>query len=344
MHADRYRLYGVLGSPYAAKVRALLRYRHLPFDWIGAGYDWAPDYVEVRDELRDVKPPVIPVLRFPHDGSYRTDSTVLAYQLEDLHPGHRSVIPDGAARAFLSHLLEDMADEWGMKMAFWYRWSNEADGEFRSRFIMAEIMGGGVPDQLLGEAAKQFRERQVHRMDLVGVTPENGPLVIETYDRVLDITNRMNERQSFLFGSRPSLADFGWYGALFTCWNDPSPGRIMTERAPGTIYWLQRLDEASGVSGDWYDPEDPLPESVVELLGMVGDVYLPFLAANAAALDEGRKTFTFSAYGRPYTQGVFRYQRKCLEWLRSEFAGLSADDRASIEEVLKDTGCLNYLV
>lgn len=343
MDARRYRLYGVLGSPYAAKLRALLRYRHLPFDWIGAGYDWAPDFVEVRPELRDVKPPVIPVLRFPHDGSYRTDSTVIAYQLEELHPDLRSVVPPDPGHAFLSHLIEDMGDEWGMKMAFWYRWSSDRDREFRSRYIMAEIMGGGVASERIGEAARQFRDRQVHRMDLVGVTPGNGALVEETYRRVLDITARMNGTQSFLFGERPALADFGWFGALFTCWNDPTPGAIMIEQAPETLYWLHRLDEASGVYGEWPDPAAPLPDAVTAMLKLAGDVYLPFLAANEEALDRGDETFSFTACGHRYEQGVFRYQKKCLNWLRQEYAALEGAARERTDAALAASGCLPYL-
>src|SRR5690606_19244391 len=120
--------------------------------WIPAGLDWAPDFVDVPPELRNVRPAVIPILWFPSDGSYRNDSTVLAYELEKRHPNGRSVIPDDPGHAFLSHLLEDMGDEWGMKMAFWYRWSSAFDKDFRSRMIMAEIMGGGVAEDRLNAA------------------------------------------------------------------------------------------------------------------------------------------------------------------------------------------------
>jgi glutathione S-transferase len=336
--ASRYRLYGVLGSPYAAKLRALLRYRRLPFDWLPASFDWVPELKLVRPELVGVKPRIIPVVWFPHDGSYRVDSTVIAYDLERQHQ-ERSILPDDPALAFLSHVLEDMGDEWLLKIAFHYRWANEADRNFTNRLIMAELLGGGVPQERIDWAAAQFRDRQISRMPLVGCLPQNAPLIAEIYRRVLDAMTRLRASSPFLFGSRPALADFGLFGALFTCRNDPTPGAIMNERSPATLDWIYTLDEASGVEGEWTSSVNTLEDGTKDLLRLAGETYLPFLLANAAALERGASTVSMTALGHPYEQAPFKYQARCLQWLREEFDGLSGATRTRAADVLVETGC-----
>ena len=69
-----YILHGLNPSPYSVKMRAILRYRRIPFVWNGSGN---PRDVAVKAGL----PPVIPVLQFP-DGRFMNDSTPLAHALE----------------------------------------------------------------------------------------------------------------------------------------------------------------------------------------------------------------------------------------------------------------------
>lgn len=341
--SDRYRLYGVLASPYAAKLRALFRYRRIPFDWVPASFDWAPDFQLVRPELSNVQPRIIPIVRYPQDQSYHTDSTFIALDLEQHVPGSRSVVPPDPGLAFLSNLIDDFGDEWGVKIAFQYRWGNEHDRNLTNRAVMAELLGGGVPQATICHAAEQFRDRQVSRMPLVGATPLNAPAIEASYARVLDAISGLRERQAFLFGGRPSLGDFGLFGALFTCRNDPTPGEIMRQRSPGTLDWIYVLDEASGVEGDWIGEPSALPRSVTDLLSVVGDFYLPFLEANAAACEKGEKMVELELLGLPYRQGTFRYQAKCLHWLRDQWRALDAASKRRIEPLLEESGCLRVL-
>src|SRR4030081_1620447 len=93
---NRYQLIGSTASPYAIKLRALLRYRRIPFDWVIMTK-------ALRKETAHLRPNLIPVLQYP-DGSYRGETTTLAYDLETRHRD-RSVIPEDKAGAFVCILL-----------------------------------------------------------------------------------------------------------------------------------------------------------------------------------------------------------------------------------------------
>jgi glutathione S-transferase len=329
-----YTLHGINPSPYSVKMRALMRYRRLPFVWEGVGQ---PRDVAIAAGL----PPVIPVLRFP-DGRLMNDSTPLAYALEREHPGVRSVIPDDPALAFVSDLLEDFGDEWVTKMMFHYRWYYEADRDFAQAWVVTSrdpVMEQGARRAMM----QAFNDRQVGRMALVGCTEQNRPVIEESYRFVLDTLDRHLRTLPFLLGTRPSLGDFGLYGQLQILSVDPTPAAEMRARATDVFCWLMRLDDASGVDGAWIDSAAPLPVGIVELLRHAASTYLPFLAANLQALQDGRETFEVALLGRPFAQGPFRYQGKCYDALRKKFAALPDTARRKLTPVLEETGCLAYL-
>ena len=94
---SRYQLYGGGGSPYSQKMRSILHYRRLPFDWVQI----TP---AIRAQIQHDGPPVIPILRLPEDNSLHVDSTPLALMLEARHT-ERSIIPTDPAMAFCLSLL-----------------------------------------------------------------------------------------------------------------------------------------------------------------------------------------------------------------------------------------------
>jgi glutathione S-transferase len=333
MNDERYRLIGSTASPYAIKVRALMRYRRIPFDWVIMTK-------ALRQQTEHLRPNLIPVLQYP-DGTFRGESTTLAYDLEARHPA-RSAIPDDKATAFVCDLLEDLADEWAVKPLFLYRWWDPEDQAYVSRWAGEEW---SVSDAVTGSAEEieQFRQRQISRMIILGATAENRPLLEESYRRILAAFEPHVGMRNYLFGSRPSLADFAWFGQLSEMATDPSPMRIMRQYSPFTDHWVRRLDDASGVEGEWYPREQALGGFAETLLRIAGELYLPFLAANADAFAKGLDRLEINVWGLPYALSPFKYQVKCLDQLRDKFAALGEQDRAALRPVLERTGCWAYL-
>ena len=193
------------------------------------------------------------------------------------------------------------------------------------------------------EEIEQFRQRQISRMVILGATAENKPLLEESYLRMLAAFEPHVGMTSYLFGSRPSLADFAWFGQLSEMATDPTPMRIMREKAPFTDHWVRRLDDASGVEGEWYPREQALGGMAEALLRIAGELYLPFLVANAEAFAKGLDRLEINVWGLPYALAPFKYQVKCLQQLRDKFAALDAEDRAALRPVLERTGCWPHL-
>jgi glutathione S-transferase len=334
MNEGRYRLIGSTASPYAIKLRALMRYRRIPFDWVIMTK-------VLRQQTEQLRPNLIPVLQYP-DGSFRGETTALAYDLEARHP-ERSVIPDDKAVAFVCDLLEDLADEWAVKPLFFYRWWDPEDQAYVSRWA-GEEWSTSDAEAGSAEEVEQFRRRQISRMPILGATVENKPLLEESYHRILAAFEPHVGMSKYLFGSRPSLADFAWFGQLSEMATDPTPMRIVREKAPFTDHWTRRLDDASGVDGEWYPREQALSGMSEALLRIAGELYLPFLVANAEAFAKDMERLEINVWGLPYALSPFKYQVKCLQLLREKFAALEAEHRAALRPVLEHTGCWTHLV
>lgn len=330
-------LAGQYGSPYSLKMRAVLRYRHIPFRWVLRDSKW--------DDLPEPPVRLIPVIVHPNpDGTYgevTVDSSPQIMRLEADHRG-RSLVPTDPALALIDALIEDYGDEWVTKAMYHYRWAYQPDIDKAGRLLPISRDLQQTSDQAR-QSYDFITQRQIGRRELVGSTELNQPIIESSYERLLDILNALFATHDFLLGDRPGRGDFGIYGQLsqLTKW-DPTPVAVATERSPKTIHWVDRMDDLGWlpVDGDhgWCSLE-ALPDATRALLSEIGRTYAPFMVANAQALADGADEVTCSIDGQTYRQGPFPYQAKCLRWIRDGYAALGATDRERVDAVLAGTGC-----
>eukprot|EP00127_Corallochytrium_limacisporum_P003002 Clim_evm49s144 gene=Clim_evmTU49s144 len=331
--SEIYTIFGAPGSPYTLKVRAAFRYRHIPYQFVIMGGMWK------NDVMAKVKVPVIPVVKTP-DGEYMNDSTPLLLKMEKLYrPGFKSLAPEQSNNAvhFLIHFLEDFADEWCTKGMFHWRWFRERDGRDAARWLVADQTLGLVDQQSSEALAKDFFERQTGRNPIVGVTPANQNMIETTMFKVLDVVESLCTEAAggpYLFGTAPTLADFALYGQISQFIVDLTIMETVREKYPYSYRWIMILDDVSGVDGSVAKTVAEIPKPTMDLVALAAEVYLPFLKANALAMQAGEKSFEFSARGMNYKQNTFKYQVRCLQDLRQRYSSLNETDQKELLSVL----------
>lgn len=328
-----YHIFGGPGSPYSHKVRAVFRYRRIPHYWtipqgeFSGGGALGSDTGDEGSHLQRAAKGVVPVVLFP-DGTYHADSTPLIYELEKRHEG-RSVIPPHPAMAFLSHLIEDCADEFLPLPMFYYRWTD--DQVWCGRRQMAGWMGA-IDDEALDASAQAFLERQAGQLtNARALDPEN---MAKAYNQFLTAMEGQLKKRLYLFGTRPSLAEFGIYGQLTQYAVDPKVCNWMKEEAVRTYQWVHLVDDLSGVEGEWSVPEDCLTPELAAHLQFASETYIPMVQMLTQMVD--LDNLGDAANGMPY-------RVRCFLQLKAELAALSDGDRSLIQPILEETGCWDAL-
>ena len=150
--------------------------------------------------------------------------------------------------------------------------------------------------------------------------------MLEHYRRVLRVLEQQFKKSLFLFGSRPSIAEFGLYGQLTQYAVDPFVLGVMQSEAIRVYQWVHVMDDASGYEGEWLDSGAELSEGVQGLLEITAEYHLPLLKAMGAG--DSPRALT---------------KRNCLLWLRQELAALDGGTRDRIEPLLRQSGCWELL-
>jgi glutathione S-transferase len=321
-------VYGPEVSYFTGKLEAVLRFMELPYRPIPKGPAQMAGPTGVAQ---------VPGLELA-DGRWLTDTTPIIAWLDERYPD-RGVIPRDPASAFMSRLLEDYADEWLWRPAMHYRWDYPEGAHHLSRVLVDEAARHIPLPALVKRYLIRSRQRTLFtRGD--GVTPETWDHVEKIYLDSLAQLGAILETRPYLLGTRPSLADFGFFGPMFRHFAmDPPSARIMRETAPGVFEWVARVWNArASVTGGELLPG--VPDDWGPILDSIGSAYLPYLCANAEAWKAGRSHFDVDIEGAPYRRiRTARYRVWCLEELRRHFDELPEPDQREVRARLEAHGC-----
>ncbi|MFT5484951.1 MAG: glutathione S-transferase [Halieaceae bacterium] len=322
-------VYGPELSYYTGKLEAVIRYMELPYQRLTKG--------PMGDLARWTGTAQVPALQLADD-RWMTDTTPIINWLDDRYP-LASVIPRDPLTAFFSRMLEDYADEWLWRPAMHYRWDYEESAQHQSR-VLADAHKHEIraPDFLKRYLIRNRQRKFFTKGD--GVTPKTWDHVEKIFYDSLDQFNAILVNRPYLLGSRPSLADFGFFGPMFRHFAmDPTSARIMRETAPSVFEWVARMWNAR-VSVTGGELLDYVPDDWGPILDSIGSAYLPYLCANAEAWKAGGSHFDVDIEGAPYRSiRTARYRVWCLEELRRHFTELSEPHQQEARTRLEAHGC-----
>jgi glutathione S-transferase len=262
-----YTLYAAPVSLFSGKARAYL-------DWKGVHYKEVLSSPDVMKStlLPVIGWPVIPVLGTP-DGTLIQDTADIIAYIEATQKGP-SVWPEGPVQRFISELLHTFADQWLTLPAMHYRWNYNEEWTY-SEFGKIAVPGGTHEEQY--EMGKKRGQMFKAMVPMLGITPETIPGIEASYRAFLKELSNHLERFPYLFGGRPSLADFAFYGPLYAhLYRDPKSGEIMRENAPLVVDWVERMRDGEEDYGPLIGC-DAIPETLLLLLERHFKEHLPVL-------------------------------------------------------------------
>lgn len=316
------RVYGTDCSYYTGKLEAYLRAK-------GIAYRLEPfGESNMKRAARHTGVIQIPQAECD-DGSWLVDTTLIIEHFERVRP-EPAIAPHVPAVSFVSRLLEDFGDEWLWRPAMHFRWSFPNNARFMSGWLAEHATERRAPLWL--KRSFWYRRQLGRFVDGDGVTAHNRAAVEASYLDTLDIIEKIVQGRPYLLGQRPTQADFGFFASMFrhfAC--DPVPGRIMRQRGPGVHEWVARMWNSSPERVAQGSLPDTLPDDLGPLLGMVAEVYLPYLEANARAFAANQTRVRYSVQGVSFEEPSKPYRVWCRDRLQQQLAGLAPEERAVVD-------------
>ncbi|XUU61570.1 glutathione S-transferase family protein [Erythrobacter sp. HA6-11] len=334
-------LYGSPPSLYSGKARAYL-------DWKGIDYrEMTPD-MQVRDDviIPAIGRMVIPVV-VTSDGTILQDTTVIIDHYEARTEGP-SVYPETPRQRLLAMLFEVLGDEWLTIPAMHYRW------HYNEEWIYGEFGKSVAPEAPLEQRVaigKAVGERFKGFVPMLGINEETIPAIEASYEALLaDLDTHFSEHP-FLFGSRPSIGDYGLIGPLYAhLYRDPEAGKIMKRLAPKLAEWVERMVKVKAPLSGEFLPDDAIPQSLFPVLKRLLGEAIPWLEQTSKLTSDWSKASTEEEVPRAVGMAEYTVEGVASSRMATPFSlwmlqrpldylsSLEGDDREACQDLLEKVG------
>jgi glutathione S-transferase len=340
---NTYIIYGAPHSFFTGKALIYLRYKRIPFAFRMSSLKVYKKIILPRTGVA-----FIPVVMTPDDEALQ-DTTHIIDTLEQRFP-ERPIYPEGPLQRLVALLLEVFGDDWLVLPAMHYRWNFMAENRRSLLHHFGDATLPGWPRPIKNIVAGKVWKRFSGHVPKMGVTERTIPaLEVAFLELIANLETHFTEH-AFLLGDRPSLADFGLIGGFSAHLNlDPYPRKILAEKAPRLVAWIERMEQAPDGSGNLL-PDDRIPETLIPVLKQMFTLQAPFLRATAERLrdwlkDNPDKHVPRSLGRLPYTIGDVTEEKATLpynQWMwqrpHDQYKSLEGKDKARADALMESIG------
>ncbi|PCI64605.1 MAG: glutathione S-transferase [Kordiimonadales bacterium] len=353
-----YIMYGSPVSLFTGKLRSYMRKKGIPYrERLTSHPDFAAKIFPVVGRM------VIPVIETPN-GDILQDTCEIMDTLELRHEG-ASIYPTTPRQRLVSHIIELFGTEGLIKPAMHYRWNFDAENDHFISLEFGRFMNPQAEDAEAKDLAKLPKSMMSGLVKVLGVTEETIPTVEAGYEALLAALDAHFLKYPYLFGGRPTVADFSLYAPLYAhLARDPAPAMLMKQKANRVWRWVERMTVADCDMPEFPDmaeellADDEIPETLIKVLKVIAEDYLPeyeglvgfmngYLAENsveegASLLPDPSKRslgfFNCTLRGQEFSLVARNYSLWLAQRIHAAYDNLSGVDKNAANELLAETG------
>lgn len=344
---NKIQIYGWDVSPFTAKVRSYLSYKQLDPHY-NVSNAWQLNF-KIKKDVGQIIMPVV-----YDDNAVLQDSSAIIDHYENKYSS-KAVIPDEPLHKICAYILELLGDEWLPLAALHYRWHYPEN----QTFIYGEFGRSALPrfpSFLQNFMAKKMGARMAGYLPILGINEAmQQPLEANTH-AILHFLNLHLGQHEFLFGTRPSLADFSIYGPIYAhLHRDPFPDKLLNPY-PHIIKWINALNGPINLhSGAWLESPS-LPLTLFPLLQIWSQTHAPLIKDSIRGFNDWceyypDKTILPRTFGST-TLNINGIESKRLNlsyvlwmWqrLQQAYSTLKEYERTSVDALLNQLGVLDMV-
>lgn len=324
---------GVDRSHFSAKLRAAIRYKQIHC------MEYPPDNPDIKKRTGER---FVPILISPDDETLQ-DTTDIIDELEKRFPTP-PLIPANSSDRVICRLIELYGDEFFPMVSMRTRWAYEENIQELRRAFPAFASSNALGDKVV--------EIMSGYLPALGINTDTIPAIDAHTTELLEILDVHFQEHPFLLGDRLTLADCALLGPLYAhLYLDRVTRKQLYDNALNVCMWIERCNRPvpEKMGGTF---EGQYPETLKDLLRLIGHDAAPILADLQAAFGEQAKLFDNSQplprgtgkcstiiRGVEFTRGVSGYVVWKIQRLEEAIAELDRNASASAREMLKTYGC-----